>query len=107
MRLKQNLDEVMPLSQAVGEDLDELWYAYSSLLQTKPRSLHRPLRCKPKVYRQQLYQLGRFIPPLNPGPGADAEEDASDDDAAKAGKAGAFKGPYKALKGLIRLLGAL
>ena len=82
MRLAQNLEDVRNYSQALQADLDELWYAHSSLLQTKTRALHRPKRCSPKAYRQQLYEVGRFVPPLHPdqgaGPGSGIDDNASD-----------------------------
>ena len=82
MRLGQNLIDVIDHSQALGEDLDELWYASTSVLQTRKRGLGRPMRCKPQVFRQQLYQLGRFTPPLQSGRG-EAEANDQDHDSGK------------------------
>ena len=77
MRLGQNLVDVLDHSQALGANLDELWYAHSSVLQTKPKALHRPMRCKHQVYRQWLYEVGRFEPPLQPTAGCtEAEAEA-------------------------------
>ena len=103
MRLVQNLDDVRDHCHALREDLEELWYAHSSLLQTQRKRLHRPLRCKPQVYRQQLYELGRFVPPLchATGDGGDEDQDAANDSAAEAQ---VLHKAYSSLKGFQNVL---
>jgi len=51
MRLQQNLDDARQYSMALNADLQSLWYRHSSVLQTAPKSLHRPLRISPKLYQ--------------------------------------------------------
>ena len=87
MRLTQSLTDVKDLSQALDENIDDLWYRHSSLLRTKIDRLRRPVRMKPNEYRDRVYQLGRFsaaTPLGTDADGANADEGGDDADAAQA-----------------------
>ena len=66
------------------------------MLQTKERSLHRPIKCTPQTYRRRLYQLGKHADELNLGvaaaePAGDSDQADSDDDQAQARQAKALR----------------
>lgn len=99
MRLEQNINDAHELTSALGEDLEALWYCHSSVLQTKAKSLNRPVRCTPQVYRSRLYQLGKFADDL---PTATAAEAAGNSDNDNDDEAGSQAGQgFKALRPLL------
>ena len=51
MRLNQNITDARQYSMALKCDLQQLWNSHSSVLQTRPKALHRPLRIAPKLYQ--------------------------------------------------------
>ena len=96
MRLNQNLSDTREFTSSLGANLEAVWYCHSSVLQTKERSLHRPIKCTPQTYRRRLYQLGKHADELNLGvaaaePAGDSDQADSDDDQAQARQAKALR----------------
>ena len=63
MRAPQNMVDVPELGSALGLDIQELWLRHSSVLQTLPQKLNKPVRCTPNEFQARLYELGRFSAP--------------------------------------------
>ena len=79
MRLNQNLQDAQDLVSALRQDIENLWYVHSSVLQTKPKKMNRPMRVNAKTYRERLYRLGQYSDDVMPA-GAAGDDDADADD---------------------------
>ena len=69
--------DIKELGEGLGFNLQDLWLRHSSVLQSHPRKLGRPVRCKPGEFQARLYELGRYV---HPTPTAPAAEDSDDDE---------------------------